>query len=173
MSERPVTVSILATPDTSPSTLYGLFDMLTWLADGWEVFVTGEPAEPRLDVRLVAERPEPVRCGGDVVISPHLGVEEAEDTDIAIVASLAVPGSTLPENRDRWAINWLVRQQSRGATIASACTGAIVLAEAGLLNGWEATSHWALHDLLRIHYPEVRWRMEKDVCAFPDTTVKS
>ena len=165
MSKRPITVSILATPDTSASTLYGLFDVLTWLGTGWGVFVTGKPAEPRFDVRIVAARREPFRCAGDVVVSPHLSVEEAEDTDIALVASLAVPASSRPVNHDKWAINWLVQQQSRGATIASACTGAIVLAEAGLLNGWEATSHWAYSDLFRIHYPEIRLRMEKDVCV--------
>jgi transcriptional regulator GlxA family with amidase domain len=165
MAKRPIRVSILATPNTSPSTLYGLFDMLTWLSTGWEAFVTGLPAEPRLDVRIVAAGREPIRCAGGVVISPHLCVEEAEDNDIVLVASLGVPDTSRPENHDGWAFDWLVRQHSRGTTIASACTGAILLAEAGLLNGWEATSHWAFRDMLRVHYPETRWRLEKDLCV--------
>jgi len=36
-------------------------------------------------------------------------------------------------------LNWLSRQQARGAIVASACTGAIILAESEVLDGWEAT----------------------------------
>ena len=49
--------------------------------------------------------------------------------------------------------------------MASACTGSIMLAESGLLDGWEATSHWAYRDLIRIRYPEVRWRIQQELCV--------
>jgi transcriptional regulator GlxA family with amidase domain len=52
-----------------------------------------------------------------------------------------------------------------GTCVASACTGAAVLAEAGLLDGREATTHWAYRDLFLNHYPEVRLRLEQDVCV--------
>jgi hypothetical protein len=54
MSNRPTTVSILATSDTSASTLYGLFDVLNSVGVGWQTFVTGKPVEPQFDVRIVA-----------------------------------------------------------------------------------------------------------------------
>ena len=40
-----------------------------------------------------------------------------------------------------------------------------MLAEAGLLDGWEATTHWAFRDLFRVHYPEVRLRLDQDLCV--------
>jgi transcriptional regulator GlxA family with amidase domain len=165
MSKRPTTVSILATSDTSASTLYGLFDVLSSVGIGWQTFVTGKPVEPQFDVRLVAAGREPFRCAGNVLVTPHLGIEDVEDTDIALVASLVVSASTLPKNLDERAINWLIRQQSHGATIASACTGAIILAESGLLNGCEGTSHWAYRDLFRKHYPEILLRLDQDLCV--------
>ena len=42
-----------------------------------------------------------------------------------------------------------------GATLASACSGALLLAEAGLLDGCEATTHWAYCDDMRRSYPRV------------------
>ncbi|WP_417776377.1 GlxA family transcriptional regulator [Stutzerimonas xanthomarina] len=48
-----------------------------------------------------------------------------------------------------------------GATLASACSGAILLARTGLLKGCEGTSHWGYCDCLRREYPEVHWQPDK------------
>ena len=50
-----------------------------------------------------------------------------------------------------------------GAFIAAACTGVAYLAEAGLLDGHQATTHWGVADLYRQRYPKVRWRTEQFV----------
>jgi transcriptional regulator GlxA family with amidase domain len=162
---RPTTVSILATPDTSASTLYGLFDVLNSVGVGWQTFVTGMSVEPQFDVRIVAAGRAPFRCAGNVLVSPHSGVEDVEDTDIALVASQVIPASTPPKDLDPRNFAWIVRQHGRGATMASACTGAVMLAEAGLLDSWEASSHWAYRDLFRIYYPKVRMRFDQDLCV--------
>ncbi len=163
--QRPITISILATPDTSPSTLFGLYDVLSSVGIGWEAFVAGTPEAPRFDVRIVAVRRDPFRCAGDVLVTPHLSIEEVEDTDIALVASLVVPTWIPLKVHDGREFKWLTQQLSRGAVVASACTGALILAESGLLNGWEATTHWAYRDLFRVCYPEVRLRLEKNLCG--------
>ena len=48
--------------------------------------------------------------------------------------------------------------------VCSICSGALVLAEAGLLEGQEATSHWATAGLFRDHYPAVRFCPERILC---------
>ncbi len=60
--------------------------------------------------------------------------------------------------------DWLRRQHQQGAVIASMCTATFMLAEAGLLDGVEATTHWAFADFLRRHYPAVRLDERRILC---------
>ena len=166
MSKRQrVRVSILARPDTSPSTLLGLYDVLNSVGVGWETHVAGTPGESLFDVQIVAASREPFQCASGVPLAPQADMEEAGDTDVAIVPGLVTSVRTPPIYRDERELNWLSRQQARGAIVASACTGAIILAESEILDGWEATTHWAWGDLFRVHYPKVKLRLEKNLCA--------
>jgi transcriptional regulator GlxA family with amidase domain len=163
--QQPITVSILAIPETSPSTLFGLFDLLSSVGVGWESFVTGKPEAPRFDVRIVTATGDPVQCSGNVTVTPHCAIDDVDQTDIALVTGLIVPAfAPFKERYDR-EFEWLVRQSRRGAITSSACTGALMLAESGILDGWEATTHWAYRNLFRIHYPNIRLRLEKNLCG--------
>jgi transcriptional regulator GlxA family with amidase domain len=161
---RPITLSILATPDTTPSHLFGLFDVLSSVGLGWESFVAGKPGDPMFDVRIVAATRDPISYAGNVLVSPHLSVKEAKDTDIALVASFATPPLFSQRQQNERELDWLISQQHRGATMVSSCAGAIMLAHTGILDGLEATSHWGYFEMLRSEYPEVRWRIEKNLC---------
>jgi len=166
MSKRQrIMVSILAKPDTSSSTLFGLYDVLTSVGVGWETLVAGVPGESRFDVRIVAATRERLWCAGGIPVNPQASVAEAGESDVAIVASLVTPTWAPLKHCDERELDWLCRQQARGAIVASACTGAIVLAESGLLDGWEATTHWAYQDLFRVHYPKVKLRIERNLCV--------
>lgn len=58
---------------------------------------------------------------------------------------------------------WLRAWYERGAHVAAICSAAAFLAESGLLDGRQATTHWALADEYRGRYPAVRWRPEQFV----------
>ena len=165
MAKRPTTVSILATPNTSPSTLFGLYDVLSSVGIGWEENITGKSAEPQFDVRIVAAGREPFRCDGNVSVKPHCSIDDVDKSDIVVVASFVMPANVPPGTHDQRELDWLIRQESRGAIMAAACTGAVQLADAGLLTGLEATTHWAYHDLFQLYYPEVRWCPAKSLCV--------
>jgi transcriptional regulator GlxA family with amidase domain len=50
---------------------------------------------------------------------------------------------------------WLKSQLQRGVYVASVCSGSLVLAETGLLNGRKCTSHWKCIDYMKSHYPGI------------------
>jgi transcriptional regulator GlxA family with amidase domain len=115
--------------------------------------LTGEPAdcEP-LRVRILSEGAEPFTCAGGVPIAPHAALADAYRLDLVIVAELAIATDEDPRGRWPTASHWLRRQHAAGATTCSVCTGAILLADAGLLDGLEATTHWSVTDLFRTYF---------------------
>lgn len=170
-TQQPVKVSILATPDTLPSTLFGLHDVLSSVGVGWEVFISGENASPRFDVKIVAVTNEPFICkgaGGRVLVTPDASTEETEDTDIALLASFVPNDAISLRDHDQRELDWLLHLRDRGTILASLCTSTSLFAEAGLLNGLEATTFWAYRDLVRIRYPNVKWRVDKNLCIAGD-----
>jgi transcriptional regulator GlxA family with amidase domain len=161
---RPILVDLLVSESSTASSLYGLYDILASVGVGWETYVTGEPQTPRFFVRIVSAESAPFKCASGVQVTPDLGVEEAEGADIIIVPGISVSASG-PLGGHPAISDWLRGAHNSGARIASACTGALVLAEAGLLDDLEATTHWAFRDVFQRCYPRVRLRPEKSLCC--------
>jgi transcriptional regulator GlxA family with amidase domain len=61
-------------------------------------------------------------------------------------------------------MEWVRQRYQGGSSIYSACSGAIMLAETGLLDGRKATSHWGYQNLFRVSYPKVRFEPEPNLC---------
>lgn len=56
---------------------------------------------------------------------------------------------------------WITQQHQTGTVVASACSGAFLLAQAGILNGRQATTHWQLSDRFRLRYPKVDLQIDQ------------
>jgi AraC family transcriptional regulator, transcriptional activator FtrA len=98
------------------------------------------------------------------LIAPH-GLEALERADTIIV-----PGWSDPDVEPSTGLkNALVDAHERGARVVSLCTGAFVLAAAGLLDGRRATTHWMYADRLHERYPEVD--LDPDVLYVVDGNV--
>ena len=157
-------VCLLAAAETSPSVLYGLFDVLSTVGAIYPEMTTGEPGELLLDVKVVAASSDPFRCYGNVMVEPDFAVDELDETDVAIVCDIYQPIDTPPRGRYRCEIDWIKRMHAKGAIVASVCTGSLILAEAGLLDGLEAAGHWAYREMFRDHYPKVKMRENSILC---------
>ena len=122
----------------------------------------GEPRKPRFRVRIASIDGAAVTSLCSLGLKPECAIHDIKRTDIIIL-----PASGL-DVQDRIARNttllpWLRKWHSRGAYIAGICSGVAFLAECGLLDGRQATTHWAVAEILRERYPQVQWQPEQFV----------
>jgi transcriptional regulator GlxA family with amidase domain len=159
MSDRAKpSVALLAAPETSSSVLYGLYDVLLSVGGVYSDMTAGQADECLLDVKIVARDDKPFRCFGNVLVEPHSSLDGIEKIDLAIVCDMYTAIDTPPRGRYQREIAWLKRMHAAGSILASVCSGSLLLAEAGLLDGIECAGHWGYRDLFREHYPRVKFR---------------
>lgn len=151
----PVTVAILVFAETSASVVYGMVDLLASAGRDWPLIVGGAAGPQLLTPVLVGRQPGAVVAGNGVPIVVTHGFADCPPTDIVCVPEVNLPPGTPLTERFRDEIAWLRACHARGATLATACSGAMLLAEAGLLEGCDATTHWAWSDVLARDYPGV------------------
>jgi transcriptional regulator GlxA family with amidase domain len=156
-SAKAVDAVILALPETAGSALYGMVDVLAATGTLWRELVGEEPGHQLIRPRIVAAARRPFRCGNGIPVNPEITVEEAGRPGIVIVPELWL--APTDDMRDRYEAvkDWLRRCYKSGSMVYSACSGSVLLAAAGLLDGREATSHWGYEDLFRRSFPKVRF----------------
>ncbi len=157
-------ITLLAAPETSPSVLYGLYEVLYSVGAVYPEMTLGESGPQLLDVRIVSIDARPFRCVGNVVVEPHSSIDAIERADVVIVCDRYTPIHQSPHGKYPREAAWLRRMHATGALVCSICSGSLVLAEAGLLDGGETASHWAYGDLFRRCYPAVRMRVDAVLC---------
>ncbi|WP_418602076.1 DJ-1/PfpI family protein [Mycolicibacterium sp. SCSIO 43805] len=102
---------------------------------------------PDADVRFVWHEPGPVTAdSGVLVVGATHSFDETPGPDLVLV-----PGgfSTLQHARDEKVLDWVRRVHQSTQWTTSVCSGSVILAAAGLLEGKRATSHWAALPVLR------------------------
>ena len=120
------------------------------------------PARPQFRVRTVSLDGRAVTSAHGLGVAPHAAMADVERTDIVIVSTSGLD-LDLQFVANSALLPWLRRQHEQGALVVGVCMGAAYLAEAGLLDGRIATTHWALADKFAARYPNVRWRPEQFV----------
>ena len=161
----PATVALLATPEVTASTLYGMYDLFAAAGRDWEFIVGGKPGEPKIRPRVVARARDSFQAINGVQLTPEATLAECPRADVVCVPELFVAPDEPLSGRYATEIQWLREQYTAGATLASACSGALLLAETGLLDGLEATTHWGYCDALARSHPLVKVRKQRALVA--------
>jgi len=148
-----VSVVIAALSGTASIGTAGLMDALN-KADLSHALRTAAPASRVFDVRLAGLGSGTVGCRDGVSLQPSITAADVTAPDVVVVPGLDDDlAASFDENR-RW-VPWLAKWHAAGARIAGSCTGAFLVADAGLLDGRPATTHWMFAGELRRRYPAV------------------
>lgn len=120
----------------------------------------GGQGQAAFAVFTVAETERIIKARGNLLVQPHFTIKNHPPIDV-----LVVPGGwgTRREVNNSVLIEWLASISKETQINSSVCTGAFLLAKAGLLDGHQATTHWLSLDRFGNDFPnvqvqrEVRW----------------
>jgi transcriptional regulator GlxA family with amidase domain len=161
--ENAIQVAIVAVPETAGSALYGMVDVLLAAGNLWQTLVRSESEQSLFRVSIVSPDGKPFQCGNGIPVTPDCAIADCREHSIIILPELWLGPDEPLHGRYPELMDWLRQQYKHGVRLYSACSGAIMLAETGLLDGCEATSHWGYQDLFHAEYPAVRFRPEPNL----------
>lgn len=134
-------IAVLAVPPVKPFDL----SMPSTLFEG--VTIEGRPG---YEVTVCTAEPGVVAASGGFGLVITVGLEALQEADTVVV-----PSSAHRHDADEASLAALRSAAASGKRIASICSGAFILAQAGLLDGRTATTHWALAEELRQAHPSI------------------
>jgi len=159
-SQRPLHVSLVAIPDAMVSPLSGLYEVLSCFRFLGS-FDEAVPRENPFHVEIVGPSRASMTTASGLPIAVHRTLDQVEQTDIVIIPSMLIQGGEWHQGRYPQVVRWLSAMNQRGAMLCSACSGVLLLAETGLLDGLEATIHWAYARTFRRNFPQVDLQLAK------------
>lgn len=162
MSE--IRVSLLMIPDADSSSLSGMYTV-------FNLYSRFVPASVKFLPEIVA--PDLLtdnRSDNDLYLNNTLGlpvpvqrrISQTKHTDVVIIPSLFTDADgEWHTGRYAQVSDWICDLYDAGTLVCASCTGALLLAETGLLDGREATQHWAFESTFRRNFPQVKLNVAK------------
>ncbi|MGQ9550675.1 MAG: DJ-1/PfpI family protein [Roseiflexus sp.] len=146
MTPQKRTVAILIFDDVELLDFAGPFEVFSSVRN-----LTGEH-ERLMDVFAVAESLAPVRCRNGLIVQPERSIHECPPTDVLVIPGGAGVRPALERNN---LVEWVRTRAQEAELTVSVCTGSFLLAQAGLLNGRPATTHWERINEMRERFPDI------------------
>lgn len=123
-------------------------------AGPFEVFsITKVHEEKPFTVYTVSQNGEMIIARNGLKVKPDYSIEDLPPVDILIIPG--GKGARENEVKNDIVINWVRQQMKEVKLMTSVCTGALLLAKAGLLEGLKATTHWASIQTFKKDFPNV------------------
>ncbi len=138
-TQREVTIGLAAHPDAQQSAIHGLRDLFS-VANRLQWEKSDRPQ--KIETQLIQDFTRFDRHLDTLILPPSLGPQTKVTQEEALVS-------------------WAQHHHKRGALVCSICAGAFPLAASGLLDGRQATTHWALAEEFAARFPKVRLQSER------------
>ena len=151
-------VTIVLVNDGYASTSIGPMEVFYAAGRMWNV-LDGHGAEPKFRISVASIDGAPVTSAYGLSISPQTSIDAIQRADLILVSASSLDPDSWRQ-KPAELTPWLRKWHARGAMIGGLCTGVAYLAEAGLLDGRRATTHWGVARNFQRLYPKVDWRPE-------------
>jgi transcriptional regulator GlxA family with amidase domain len=160
-SREVLDVTVVILDAGHPSTAIGPIEVFQSAGVLWN-WLNGDAPQPRFRIRIASIDGAQVTSLCGLGITPHCSIDDVVHTDIIILSTAGWDvQNRIVENT--MLLPWLRKWHSQGAYVAGVCTSVAFLAESGLLDGRQATTHWGVAEELRERYPQVLWRPDQFV----------
>ncbi|WP_349743597.1 GlxA family transcriptional regulator [Roseateles cavernae] len=156
------TMAVLVTPYSTASVAYGLTDLFHSAGRDWPIVVDGRPGPPALRPITVGRQAGPMQVANGAMVQVSSALADCRP-DVVIVPDLQFAPDEPVTARFADELAWLQRCHAAGSLVTAACTGAMLLAAAGLLENEDATTHWAFCDAMQQLHPGVRVRPQRSL----------
>jgi transcriptional regulator GlxA family with amidase domain len=144
-------IGFLVFPDCEILDVCGPFEAF-FFADHW-LGRLGRTAEPGYQSIIMATAPGPIRTmSGMEIVATHRYSEISDGLDTLVVAG---GWGVEQASKDEALVEWVRSTAPRARRVASICSGAFILAAAGLLHQRRVTTHWLFSNLLAAEYPSI------------------
>ncbi len=161
VKKEPTTAVVVGSPWAGTSTVFSILDVLGSVGRDWQILHGVPSHRPAFLTRLSTLDGKPYEDINGRRVTPDERLCRNEIPRLVIVPDLHVdPHAPLPDGLDGYA-EWLRLAWEGGAMITSVCSGALLLAATGLLDGYPATTHWGVAHTLKSRFPRVELQIER------------
>ncbi len=150
---------MVATDNCMLSSIMGPYDIFTY-ANGYWREMDPSNREDLFLTEIVTMDGRSITSFNRAVLQPHKAMNDVDETDLILLPAIMEPVDQVLQ-KHQVLLDWLVRQHTRGRCLVSTCSGVFFLAEAGLLKGRTATTHWNCATAFQQKYTDVILKSEK------------
>lgn len=154
-----ITVTVIGFDFALASAITGISDLLYLAGVSWNKLHHQTP-DPKFKVQVASRNKTPFTTLNNLIITPHCALEDVEHSDVYLIPTIGGDvEKTLALNPD---ITEKLREANKSSCFfGSNSNGSFFLAEAGLLDGKLATTHWGFEALFKQKYPQVKLKTEQ------------
>ena len=144
-------IAIAAYPGVDLLDVAAPHEVFSWLAST----AASGPNTQKYGVYVVAESMTPIKANHGLVITPDLTFDMLSRVDLLWIPG-GDPDALVVQMANPRYVTFIRSRSESARYVTSVCEGALIAANAGLLDGYEATTHWAFVECLRHFYPKVK-----------------